>query len=130
MAGKKWGNIMGGRVKTAIKIIALLIVFLFCILGAGYSSAGMNYNDNQSNSSKTKVEIYTTSWCPYCKKAKEYLVKKGVAYLDHDIERDKDALRRRDELASDGGVPVAVINGKVIVGFIKEEYDAALEKNK
>ncbi len=32
----------------------------------------------------TKVEIYTTQWCPYCTAAKALLEKKGVAYEEVD----------------------------------------------
>ncbi|MBK8083949.1 MAG: glutaredoxin 3 [Devosia sp.] len=32
----------------------------------------------------TKVEIYTTQWCPYCQAAKALLDDKGVAYEEID----------------------------------------------
>jgi glutaredoxin 3 len=33
-----------------------------------------------------EVEIYTTSWCPYCARAKSLLEKKGVAYREIDLD--------------------------------------------
>ncbi len=35
-----------------------------------------------------RVVIYTTSWCPYCARAKALLAAKNVAYEEIDIERD------------------------------------------
>ncbi len=34
----------------------------------------------------TKVEIYTTQWCPYCNAAKSLLDAKGVSYSEVDAD--------------------------------------------
>ena len=34
----------------------------------------------------SKVQIYTTQWCPYCHAAKSLLEEKGVAYDEVDAE--------------------------------------------
>lgn len=39
----------------------------------------------------TPVTIYTKSWCPYCSAAKDLLKGKGVAFTEHDIEREAEA---------------------------------------
>ena len=33
----------------------------------------------------SKVQIYTTSWCPYCSAAKSLLADKGVPYEEIDV---------------------------------------------
>ncbi len=40
------------------------------------------------------IEIYTTPYCPYCIAAKELLQRKGVAFVEIDVARDR-ALRVR-----------------------------------
>ena len=40
----------------------------------------------------TSVEIYTTTVCPYCVRAKALLKKKGVAFREINIQED-DSLR-------------------------------------
>ncbi|PKU26655.1 glutaredoxin 3 [Telmatospirillum siberiense] len=40
----------------------------------------------------TSVEIYTTTICPYCVRAKALLAKKGVAFREINVE-DDEALR-------------------------------------
>jgi glutaredoxin 3 len=36
------------------------------------------------------IEIYTTPYCPYCLDAKALLKKKGVAFSEIDVGRDRD----------------------------------------
>jgi glutaredoxin len=88
------------------------------------ASGKINSLNNQAINANPKVEIYTTSWCPYCKQAKDYLNGRSILYTEYDVEKSPEALRRRNELSPAGGVPVAVINGRVIRGFSSETYDA------
>jgi glutaredoxin len=39
---------------------------------------------------KPDVLLYTTSWCPYCHRAKALLKQKGVKWNEIDIESDPD----------------------------------------
>lgn len=77
------------------------------------------------------VVVYSTAWCPYCKKAKDYLKKKGVAFTEKDVEKQPEAAKELAEKAvaagvRPGGVPVIDVRGKLILGFDKEALDAAL----
>ncbi len=73
-----------------------------------------------------RVELYVTSWCKYCKMAKQYLRSKGVSFVEYDIEKDKAAAQRKKRLDSRNGVPFAIINDKKIHGFSKRAYMNAL----
>jgi len=75
-----------------------------------------------------RVIIYTTSFCPYCQAAKEYLTKKGVAYEEKNVEIDLKAQEEMVEKSKQLGVPVIDIDGKIIIGFSPEEIDKALEE--
>ena len=77
---------------------------------------------------EAEVELYVTSWCPYCKKASEYFRSRGIPFTEYDIEKDKSAARRKKLLTSETGVPFAVINGKPIQGFKKTAYERALRE--
>ncbi|MGZ5621705.1 MAG: glutaredoxin domain-containing protein [Methylobacter sp.] len=75
------------------------------------------------------VDLYITSWCPYCKKAIIFMHKNNIAFNEYDIEQDFDAAARKAKLDPDySGVPLAVINGTVIRGFSESKYRKALEK--
>ena len=85
-------------------------------------------SDNPATDRAELVELFVTSWCPYCKKAKNYLNNKGIAFKEYDIEADKAAADRLETLSPGSGIPVAVIKGEVVQGFDKESYDAAFAK--
>jgi glutaredoxin len=72
------------------------------------------------------VEIYTTSWCPYCKQAIAFLRSNRINFRQYDVERDRKAAARMRELGGTGGVPFAIINGKKIGGFSLQAYKQAL----
>ena len=65
-----------------------------------------------------KVEIYTTTYCPFCTRAKSLLKSKNIAFVEIDVTED-DALREKMIELSGGrrSVPEIFINGKIIGGF-------------
>jgi glutaredoxin-like YruB-family protein len=79
-----------------------------------------------TSSDKNTVEIYTTPMCAYCKMAKDYFKKNGVAFIEHDVT--KDAIRRQELLdkTHQYGVPVIVINGQIVLGFDRAKINHLL----
>ena len=65
-----------------------------------------------------KVEIYTTTYCPFCTRAKSLLRSKGIAFTEIDVT-DDDALRAKMVELSGGRrtVPEIFINGRIVGGF-------------
>lgn len=64
------------------------------------------------------VQVYTTNYCPYCKRAKQLLASKGVEYSEIDVTSDKDERKRLIERT--GGmktVPQIFIGDEHIGGF-------------
>jgi glutaredoxin len=72
------------------------------------------------------AELYSVSWCPHCKHAREFLRSQGVSFTDYDIEKDAAALARKNELDPEKGVPFAIINGIKIHGFSQQAYASAM----
>ncbi len=65
-----------------------------------------------------KVEVYTTTYCPFCTRAKSLLRSKGVAFTEIDVTDDDELRARMVEMA--GGrrtVPEIFVNGKIIGGY-------------
>lgn len=64
------------------------------------------------------VEIYSKSWCPYCRMAKRLLEEKGQEFVEFDVELDAG---KYDEMLerSQGRwtVPEIFIDGDLIGGF-------------
>ena len=65
-----------------------------------------------------KVEVYTTTFCPYCVRAKSLLKSKGVAFTEIDVTDDAALRQKMVELA--GGrrtVPEIFINDRIVGGY-------------
>lgn len=76
--------------------------------------------------SDNQVELFVTSWCPYCKKAKEFFRSRGIKITVYDVEKNQQAAARKKKLDGRGGVPFAVINGRNIHGYAPDQYANAL----
>lgn len=74
-----------------------------------------------------KVRVYSTTWCVWCKRLKEYLKENKIEFEDIDVEKDKEAAKEIVEKSGQMGVPVIDIAGKIIVGFDKEKIAKALK---
>jgi glutaredoxin 3 len=64
-----------------------------------------------------KVEIYSSPFCGYCARAKALLSRKGVDYVDHDVDADSNL--RTVMKARAGGrtsVPQIFIDGRHVGG--------------
>ncbi|MCX5910139.1 MAG: DUF4124 domain-containing protein [Deltaproteobacteria bacterium] len=89
---------------------------------AGSSSPRRSYPE-------IKVIMYMTDWCPYCRKAREYLNSLGVKVTEYNIEREPARNKERARKAGGGsGVPVIDVEGIIIKGYSREMIKDALEK--
>lgn len=88
-----------------------------------------NYLDKKKNTSKANLtaELYTTSWCGYCKKAKQYLASNNIPFTEYDIEKDEAAAKRKESLHPSKGVPLLVVGERKVVGFNEAAYDRVFE---
>ncbi|MCM2339321.1 MAG: glutathione S-transferase N-terminal domain-containing protein [Burkholderiales bacterium] len=75
-----------------------------------------------------KVIVYSTTTCPYCVYAKEYLKEKGVAFEDKNVGLDRAAGEEMVKKSGQMGVPVIDIDGNIIVGFQPDAFDELLSK--
>jgi glutaredoxin len=89
-----------------------------------------NKTDKAINGPKTpRIELYTTSWCPYCRQARNFFQSRQIPFTEYDVEKDKDAALRKRQLDPRSGVPLAVINGQLVHGFSEPAYKKALGEN-
>lgn len=72
------------------------------------------------------VKVYTSNTCPWCTKVKNYLKKNKVKYNEVNISMDRMAAMEMVRKSGQMGVPVVEINGRIIVGFDKDEIDRLL----
>lgn len=67
------------------------------------------------------VELYTVDYCPYCRKALQFLNDKKIEYTNHDITANEDEMRAKlgikYDIQGDVTVPQIIINDKRIGGY-------------
>lgn len=74
-----------------------------------------------------KVRVYSTTWCVWCERLKEYLKENKIDFEDIDIEKNDKAAKEIVEKSGQMGVPVIDIDGKIIVGFDRGKIEKALK---
>jgi glutaredoxin 3 len=75
-----------------------------------------------------RVVVYTTPTCGFCQQLKNYLRQRGVSFVEHDVSRDPAAAADMVRLSGQQGVPVAQIDGQVVVGFDRPLIDQLLAR--
>jgi glutaredoxin-like YruB-family protein len=73
------------------------------------------------------VKVYSTPTCPYCHMAKDFLKENKVEFQDFNVAVDRNAAQEMVKISGQMGVPVIVINDKIIVGFDKETIKKELK---
>lgn len=79
----------------------------------------------------TKVKVYSTTTCPYCRVLKQYLNEKNIPFEDVLIDQQPDQMQASIDTCGSMGVPCTHITKDdgsevKILGFDKEEVDKAL----
>lgn len=74
----------------------------------------------------SSVKIYSTSTCPYCAMAKDFLKRNNIKFEEIDVGVDQEAAEEMMNKSGQMGVPVLDIDGQIIVGFDKKAINKAL----
>lgn len=93
------------------------------------SKSESNKLKEDSPCSDVKVIMYMTSWCGYCKKAREYINSLGVRLTEYDV--DKDRSKNSEMLSKSGGakgVPLIDVEGVIIKGYVPDAIKTAVAK--
>ena len=73
-----------------------------------------------------KLKVYSTSMCPYCVMAKDFLKEHNIEFEDINVQEDHKAANEMIEKSGQTGVPVIEVDGEIIIGFDKEKLKKAL----
>ncbi|MBI4117006.1 NrdH-redoxin [Candidatus Pacearchaeota archaeon] len=69
---------------------------------------------------KRKIILYSATWCPHCKRAKDFFKKHKINFTNKDVEDKKNA-EEMVRKSKQTGIPVLEISGKITVGFDENE---------
>lgn len=87
-----------------------------------------NVTQGNSNLAPTqKVVMYSTSWCGYCKKARQYFTRNRIPFVEYDIEKDIQARKRYQKLGA-SGVPVILYGKRRMNGFSIATFNQIYQK--
>lgn len=81
----------------------------------------VSYDASKIDTGKNVV-IFSTSWCGTCKKAKNYLRRKGIPFKEYDIEKGSQAKKLYEELGATA-VPVIIVGKKRMNGFTEAGFE-------
>jgi glutaredoxin len=82
---------------------------------------------------KEPVTIYGAEWCGPCHQAAAFLTRRGVPFVQRNVDKDSDAAREMNDKLdsaglSGGAIPVIDVNGLILVGFSARAVDRALAR--
>ncbi len=72
------------------------------------------------------VKVYSTSTCPFCIRAKQFLKDNNISYENLDVSSNEALGEEMVKKSGQMGVPVLDIDGEIIVGFDKERIKKTL----
>ena len=72
------------------------------------------------------VKVYSTSTCPYCAMAKDFLKRNNIEFEEIDVGINQQAAEEMVNKSGQMGVPVLDIDGQIIVGFDKKAINKAI----
>jgi glutaredoxin-like YruB-family protein len=79
-----------------------------------------------------QIVLFSVSWCPHCKQAKEYFTKNNIPFTNRDVEMDEKAMDELTGNYNSKAVPVIIIgtgkNEIVVKGFTPETFRESLNK--
>lgn len=67
------------------------------------------------------IKVYSTPTCPYCVTLKNFLKEKGFDFEDIDVATNPAEAQQMIEKSGQMGVPVADIDGQIVIGFDREK---------
>jgi len=73
-----------------------------------------------------KVIVFTSPYCSWCKRAKDYLIQHRIRFKEVDVTKDESAARDIVRKTGQQGTPVILVNNRPVIGFDKAKLDRLL----
>ena len=92
----------GGWAKWIVTILA--VVGIWAAYARPWQGASADHGGAvaQAGTEQPEVVMYATSWCPYCKQARNFFDRHGIVYVEYDVERNRTAWRENKRLGGGG----------------------------
>lgn len=98
------------------------------------TAAGTGPGPATATAGAPRVVIYGAEWCGACHQAQAYLRRRGVPFVDRDVDRDPAARRAMQAALArvgrrPGAIPVIEVGDQVLVGFDAGAIERALSSS-
>lgn len=104
----------------------LLVALLFAVAPAAWRHVYESMSvEGHGRHVGAPVIMYSTKWCPYCHRAREYFKRHSFDYIEYDIEASAENLAKFRELGG-RGVPLIVLGDRRLDGFSPRAFDDLL----
>jgi glutaredoxin len=77
---------------------------------------------------RVDITMYSTSWCPRCTEARDYMRANGISFIERDVDDNPAARRRYVDLNPRKSVPTFEIDDEVLVGFSPAGLERTLDR--
>jgi glutaredoxin len=95
-----------------------------------FESGGVSTEEEDATTApiekKPEIILYTKNECPDCDKAREFLQSQNIAFTEHNMDNDPEAVTRRKSIDDSEDVPFAIINRNQVYGFSESVYNRAM----
>jgi glutaredoxin len=91
-----------------------------------YSGAITVSGSASAGATRPEIKMYSTEWCAYCKKARDYLGRNRIRYTELDVEKSEGARAQYQQLGG-RGVPVILVGTQRMNGFSEEHFARMLK---
>lgn len=118
------------------RIVAAMVLTLTVASGAVAAGQAPQSKLNPAKAQEARkypqIVLYSVSWCPHCREAKEYFAKSNIPFTNRDVEQDDQAMKLLTGKYKSQSIPVIVLgngpNEVVMHGFSPEAFQQNLKK--
>ena len=110
----------------AMKKITFISVVVAIVLSWGKIHAFLTAPPDFAALHDEDVILYATSWCPNCKKTRQFLKTNNIPYFEYDVDNSSEGQRQFKQLHGNG-VPVLLVKNSVVRGYNPAAILAALK---
>lgn len=112
-----------------MKKITPLFIFILALVLLQNSTRLRQFLDpiNTQQLTAHDVILYSTHWCPYCVKTRDFFRNANIPFTEHDIEKSPEH-KRKYESYGRSGVPLVIIGHTAIQGYDPKAIRATIEE--
>lgn len=93
-----------------------------------YQSSGSALEqDTADQATAPAVTLYSTAWCGYCTKARNYFRRQNIPFREYDVEKSRKGQRDYARFGA-AGVPVILVGDRRLQGFSVAAFESAYKR--